>query len=211
MDDEISEGAESDLCPDIPWPDVPRQGFGDGEPRRLTSDLRWAQRYGMYGYVEGYARAARAVFEAADQQNPNYFIWPLAFLWRHHLEIALKEIIAAGRELGGRQGKFPPGHDLLKLWQEAKCHIRRCGPHDSPELRNVEANVVEFQKIDPAGDGFRYPRARDMRSMSLPDAPEQVNLATLQDAMEAVAAFLSAVRTEMGVRLDYISEQESHR
>jgi hypothetical protein len=206
MDEEVEPVDELESIPAMLWPDVPRLGFGAGYERRLDADVEWGQRFGMFGYVEGYRRAAAAVFAAAADQNPGYSVWPLAFLWRHHLELAMKDIIAAGRQIEGHDGGFPKGHDLLKLWREARPHIERCGPKDSPELRNVEANIVEFQKIDPGGDGFRYPMKSDLRGRSLPDAPAHVNLATLHEAMEAVASFFSAVRTELGARLDYISE-----
>ena len=101
MDEDRGEENNVDPTQEIPWPDVFRRGFGAGEPRHLNANVEWAQRHGMYGYVEGYARAARAVFETARSQNSDYFLWPLAFLWRHQLELALKEIISLGRELQG--------------------------------------------------------------------------------------------------------------
>lgn len=193
------------------WPERPSVAFGPSEPRGLNADVHWAQRYGngWLGYVEGYARAASAVFDRAvrDCWSPEYVVWPLAFLWRHHVELALKDIIAAGRELQGEPDGFPAGHRLGDLWREAKPHIQRCGPASSPELDSVEAAIIEFETIDRAGDGFRYPLRRDQRGVSLPNAPEQVNLEQLQQVMERVSNFFSAVRTEIGVRLDFVRER----
>lgn len=197
------------------WPDRPSVAFGPSEPRGLNADVRWAQRYGngWFGYVEGYARAASAVFDRAvrDCWSPEYIVWPLAFLWRHHIEIALKDIIAAGRELAGETDGFPKGHRLGHLWQTAKPYIQQCGAPDSPELAHVEAMIAEFEGIDPGGDGFRYPIGIDRNGVSLPNAPAQVNLEQLQQAMEAVANFFSGVRTEMGTRLDYARERAAER
>ena len=78
-------------------------------------------------------------------------------------------------------------------------------------MANVEDNLKEFDKIDPAADGFRYPLNSDRTLRSMPDAPEHVNLRVLHEAMEAVANFLSSVRSELGARLEYIAQMEAEQ
>ena len=165
----------------------------------------------MYGYVEGYRRAAVALYEYAveTRASPEYMLFPIAFVWRHHLEIALKDIIAAGRELAGEAWGFPGGHNLLELWREAHPHIIELGDPAAPELANVENNLREFDRIDHAGDGFRYPLNRAGTLPSLGNAPANVNLRVLHEAMDAVATFLSCVRSELSARLDYVAEYEA--
>ena len=52
----------------------------------------------MYRYAGGYRRAALAVYQSAvASPDPPFSVWPLAFLWRHHVELALKWLIANGR------------------------------------------------------------------------------------------------------------------
>ena len=193
MDDEL---------PPTAWPDVPRLCFGPGEPGLLNACVGWVQSrpHEMGGYVEGYRRAAVALYEGAVETNesPDYVVFPMAFLWRHHIELALKDIIAAGRQLAGEPWGFPPHHRLLDLWRDARPHITQCGDPAAPELDNVEANLREFETVDPWSDGFRYPLNRDRTGRSLPNAPEYVNLRVLHDGMEALANFLSAVRSSWG-------------
>jgi hypothetical protein len=210
MDEKPEDVSDRLAAPEMLWPDVPRFGFsGSAGYFALgpVASVEWAQRQGMHGYVEGYRRAAETVFETVAGRSPDYAVWPLVFLWRHHLELAMKDIIAAGRAIDGEATGFPTGHDLLKLWREAKPHIQNCGPKESPELRNVEASITEFQDVDPGADGFRYPVMRNNpKSRSLPNAPAHVNLATLQEAMLGLSNFFSAVRSEQDARLDYISD-----
>lgn len=193
------------------WPDWPSVAFGPAEPRGLNADVRWAQKDGWFGYVEGYGRAACAVFDRAlrDCWSPEYVVWPLAFLWRHHIELAVKEIILVGRELEREHEGFPAGHRLGRLWQTAKPYIERCGAPSSPELANVETVINEFENVDPGGDGFRYPLRRDRGGVSLPNAPEQVNLEQFQETMERLSNFFSGVRSEIGTRLDFVREREA--
>ncbi len=162
----------------------------------------------MAGYVEGYRKAAEAVFEnaASAGTSPDYVIFPLAFLWRQHVELALKDIIARGRRLDGEDWSFPLGHGLLKLWAEARPHIAKCGEQNAPELAHVEANMREFEQVDPGADGFRYPFNRRLRERTLENAPDHVNLEALHEAMDALANFFDAVRSEMQMRQDYVDE-----
>ena len=99
----------------------------------------------MYGYVEGYRRAAVALYDyaVASRSSPEYMLFPIAFAWRHYVEIALKDIIAAGRELAGEAWGFPRGHKLLDLWREARPHIATLGDPAAPELAIVENNIRE--------------------------------------------------------------------
>lgn len=165
----------------------------------------------MRGYVEGYRRAAIALFHSAveNRVTPDQVVFPMAFLWRHHVELALKDIIAAGRRLAAKPWGFPSHHKLLDLWNDARTHIVQCGDENAPELRHVEANLREFEAIDPWSDGFRYPLNRDRTDRSLPNAPDFVNLSALHAGMEALANFLSAVRDELERRWKYTREMEA--
>ena len=195
------------LGTELAWPDVPRLCFGDGDDHDLNACVSWV--LGMrdiYPYA-GYRRAAAALYEtaAARHESPDYILWPMAFMWRHYLELALKDTILRGRALEEEQQDFPKHHRLLELWKIARPHIERCGSPDSPELPNVEAVIAEFERIDPGAMGFRYPHAKG-GERSLPNAPDRVNLRLLHEAMEATGNFFDAVRAEMTQRLDQIHE-----
>lgn len=197
------------------WPDVPRLCFGPGFPETLNACVGWVQSstLSMFGYLEGYRKAATALYGTAVETgtSPDYLVFPIAFLWRHHLELALKDVISVGRQLAGEPPSFPSGHRLLALWQTARPHIAACGDPTAPELTNVEISLREFEGIDPYADGFRYPLSRDQASQSLPSTLKYVNLRTLHESMEALGNFLDAARSELGVRLNYYAEQEVER
>lgn len=126
---------------------------------------------------------------------------------RHCIELSLKEIIAVGRRQDGGGWGFPNHHQLLDLWKEAKPYIIQTGLEGDvgPEVGNVEANIVEFEKIDPSAQGFRYALDRS-GDRSLATAPEVLNLRVLHDAMEPLATFLSGVSSVLQERLDYMLE-----
>lgn len=197
-------GPMSDIPEAFAWPDVPRIAFG---PRgdHLDALVGWvlAQPERMDGHIEGFRRAACAVFDSVADRggSPEYVVFPLAFLWRHHIELSLKEVIALGRVLGGAGWGYPSGHGLVNLWREALTYIAPLGPADAPELCNAETTIEEFATVDPAADGFRYPTQRS-GSRSLADGPETINLAQLNEAMDALSRFLGGVRAELSARIE---------
>jgi hypothetical protein len=193
----------------ILWPDVWRLAFGR-DHRRPLANVGWVlEGRHMYGYVEGYAWGARALYAEAlrSHRSPEVVVFPLAFLWRHHLELTMKWIIALGRRAEGKPWGFPQGHDLVKLWMECLPAIEPMGPPKDPVLSNVEATLVEFQRIDSGADGFRYPVDRAGSSKSMPNVPAQISLPQLQEAMEALSTFFECVRSQLEHEADLASEE----
>jgi hypothetical protein len=134
-------------------------------------------------------------------------VWPLVQLWRHHLELSLKWLIATAT--GPRQGApYPEHHNLERLWQEAKPHLVRIVPK-APEYEPVEANILELHRIDPRGVGFRYPFELGSLDGSLRSAPHEVNLPNLHRRMEAVANFIDAAHSAVTAARDAESDAAS--
>ena len=126
--------------------------------------------------------------------NPDDLVFPVAYLYRHHLELILKELVRLGIRLGAldRCEEAMGGHNLHKLWNKAKQLILQVWP-DSPDtdLQAVEQVILEFHKLDPSGQAFRYARDKD-GGQHLAGAPERVGLNNLKSVVDAVSAFLDA-------------------
>jgi len=201
----------------IAWPDVPRICFGPGDPGHLNACVDWALRQPGNGarlYVHGYRRAAEALFnhvKSSERMSPDYILFPLAFLWRQHLELALKDAIATGREIDNEDPVYPAHHRLRDLWNTAKPYISVYGDADAPELANVEANIEEFEGIDPAAVGFRYSRDKAGTCSALRNPPTTINLAVLHEAMLALSNFFDGVHACQQQALDGLIEAESCR
>ena len=194
------------------WPDVPRVCFTHEGPPGYEACLSWCLGSGLgeRAYVEGYRRAAESFYEHAtrcQRMSPDYVVFPLAFLWRHHLELALKDIISTGQGLAGEEADFPKRHNLLQLWRLALPYVVVQGDPNAPELDNVASNIKEFERIDPQATGFRYLQDKKGNGVGLADPPSTVNIATMQEAMVAVSNFLDAVHSCQGRALDWQAEQ----
>lgn len=195
---------------EIPWwMNPPRTFLNAGEleedERRYIANVGWVQsRKDFFGYVEGYRRAAETLFESLEHTlySPEFMVWPLAFLWRHFIEISLKDIIATGKVLQGGDGKFKTVHPLGKLWEDARKEIEATISGDPAQFKHVEVIIREFDKIDEKGDGFRYPLAKNGVDPSLCSDHPSVNLASMHEAMVELANYFDGVRMEMSMRMD---------
>lgn len=194
----------------------PTTAFGPGPNRRLNAQVASIQLRGldekMYRYAEGYRRAAVAVYEASlkSVEPPEFAVWPLAFLWRHHLELALKWLIASGRALDGDDQTFPEHHGLHKLWDEARLYLVRISSEDAIGLAEAEARLIEFEKVDPGSMGFRYPVAKNLKGPSLPTNLSEINLKRLHEGMTELADFLDAAHMGLSVFIDVQSDAETY-
>lgn len=190
--------------------------FGSGTSRRLNAQVASVQARGldekMYRYAEGYRQAAGAVYEASlrDRQPPEFAVWPLAFLWRHHVELALKWLIASGRALDGEEQAFPEHHGLTKLWGEAKPYLVQISSDEDVGIADAEARLIEFEKIDPGAMGFRYPLAKKRQGPSLPTILAEVNLRRLHESMTELADFLDSAHMALSVALDAARDAEAY-
>jgi hypothetical protein len=102
---------------------------------------------------------------AEDRLNEDTESIAAAFLFRHYLELSLKNIILAGRFLtkeghnAPRENAVPAwGHNLSELWKlvlsDAKPKMEAdWGNHD---IEFAEKCIAEFDAIDPKGMAFRY-------------------------------------------------------
>lgn len=147
-------------------------------------------------YAAGFQRAADMVVEAAqhDQRNPDDLFSPVAYLYRHHLELMLKEVVRLGVRLGSLHGceEILGEHNLHKLWNRAKQLINEVWP-DSPDhdLRAAEQVILEFHRHDPSGQTFRYARDKTGEAY-IKDGPDRADLVNLRETVGAVSSFLDA-------------------
>jgi hypothetical protein len=164
-------------------------------------------------YALGFQVAADMIVTGAEGEDlsPDVLFFPLAYLYRHHLELMLKQLIGLGVRAGAVEApsdsrsepcpacghrELPKDwrwdHNLHKLWNKAKLLIRRVWP-DSPvdDLKAVERVLQHFNELDRTGQAFRYPR--DKQGKPHPQsAPRQIDLDNLRSVVAGVSRFLDA-------------------
>lgn len=118
-------------------------------------------------YAEGFHMGAEALIRGVVDsrgQSIDFLIYPIAFCYRHAIELQLKAAVHWGRKyLGESSPTYPHGHTLASsqrkaLWEECRSIAERVWPEGPQnELDDVEKILLESETHDPIGQAFRYP------------------------------------------------------
>ena len=115
-------------------------------------------------YATAYKEAAEKLVKdvITSRRQRDTLVYPIVFLYRHYIELRLKEIIRAGRKFLDEPGDFPKHHRVDELWPFAKGIIERVfeNAEDKPDFEFVEHILAEFSRYDPESFSFRYPTSK---------------------------------------------------
>lgn len=174
------------------WPDGTQDATRLGNNWRAHALPHWATR-DYVGVAYGFQQAAEAVLESVPERSPDPLFLPLAFLWRHHLELMLKANIAIWSRVtetpiprfGGRGGL---GHDLRLLFEKfEELTSNEVDAQDRTDTAAARAALETFLALEPHHDASRYPVGTDGKRYQ---RPERVDMTELHRAAKAVAALL---------------------
>ncbi len=101
----------------------------------------------------------------------NIMVSPTIFLYRHYIELILKEIILNTWEYLEVSQPFPKGHDIYELWKMCRNALQELDKlvdsqfaesqfyikHIIQAYNALEADLNKFAEIDPDSQYFRYP------------------------------------------------------
>ena len=181
------------------------QDSGAWDTSFLTQILDDQTGYSQHIYAEAYYHAARTLTRSLRRTRwgglrRDAGIIPILFLWRHHLEISLKGIIAAASDYRDEEcPSIESTHNLVHLWSLAKKGLAEF-VLDDPELRNVERAVESFATVDPDSQAFRYPKLRGGRRAA--PGLRHVDPRQLDRAMTRVAKWLDLSSYALSAMLD---------
>ncbi|MGD0971968.1 MAG: hypothetical protein ABSA04_11320 [Desulfobaccales bacterium] len=149
---------------------------------------------------------ANAFKEAADKiikelsrgeepWNHDTIFMPIAYLYRHGLELKMKHLIKMGIELDllKRDDKVSSAlgsHKLHQLWNYLRKIVEGYWPEGQKEVLDATGRIIqEFHNIDKTGQNLRYSEDSSGKE-SLNGFPEFVQLTDLNDVIDAVFNFL---------------------
>ena len=126
-------------------------------------------------------------------------IYPIVFLYRQHVELALKDLIRDAAELSATtltadEQKHLKRHDLKDLWGDLKKLLKKFGPPypDREHVAAVDSYIDQLMEFDRASFSFRYPRTKSEDS-SLPANLKHIGIRNFQTLMERLADYLEGL------------------
>ena len=118
--------------------------------------------------AEGYFNGAKQLLQQFEASNgPDFDIYPIIFLFRHAVELSLKDVVGVMQVLAAFLGtgptrfETPRGHDLDALirildeqWGLIKATI---GTEEEPLDHEARQAIADLDAADKASEAFRYP------------------------------------------------------
>ena len=153
-------------------------------------------------YAEGYRRAAEVLarYVMTQHRHQDYLVYPIAFLYRHWLELRLESLAVTTGLLLDRPAEWPTSHRLPELWARCRAglvHLELGIPEC--ELRFVDSFIEQFDATDPDSTAFRYPITKG-GSRSLPPTLSHINLRRLA-RLAAAASYALDTAAELASSL----------
>lgn len=180
----------------------PFKDIANGSPNACLSNQLESSRLAHY-----YTQAADALVEAAiaDHGKLDVLVSPICFLYRHVLELTLKDLLWAARYVIDGTRDAVGGHRLSPIWRDLLSAARHLLARDFP-LSNTEVEQLDtfFKRVDshdPQSDAFRY--TTDRRGQRTHQSLSHVNLAALRSATTEALELLS----KPGYLIEYLEGQ----
>nr|WP_321456103.1 hypothetical protein [uncultured Cohaesibacter sp.] len=171
-----------------------------------------------HAYKAGFRKAALQLTEKVCKEPvyQDYMIYPIAFLYRHHIELMLKDIFRLAVDLlevsiSGRQEKNLGRHDLAKLWSmirpllDPACQKAGESPLPASDLDGIDAYMRQLNEHDPNGESFRYSRSRD-DTRTLGSDVVHINIRSFAFAMEKLSDYFDGLENWLAMLVDGRSE-----
>ena len=162
-------------------------------------------------YAFGYKEAGDVIanYVISERRYQDALVFPLVFLYRHYLELELKDLIHQARLLLDIDEPFPKNHRIDGLWRTCRRLLEEISPGDSEEsLEEVERLIQEFSEVDPLSIAFRYPEDK-VGNPTLPGI-RNINLRNIAEVVNRISNLLEGASTMVDEYLSYKSDFGSY-
>ncbi len=175
--------------------------------RYLNADLHLSSE-NWDTYATGYKIAGDNLVQYVIDNNldQDFLVYPIGFLYRHYLELRLKELIFVSSALLDKDDEFRKNHNLLSLWKLARPNIESVWPEDKTKtyLDWLEERIKELSDLDPKSDAFRYPEKK--KGEATLRGLLHINLKHLKEVFQGISDVLDSASTGMGEYLNSKNE-----
>jgi hypothetical protein len=162
---------------------------------------------GWDAYAFGYKMAGDLIVKHMEYIEKNYLVFPIVFLYRHYIELRLKEIIKNGYSLlnSDNQIHYTKEHNIDSLWNETINIIRKALQNQAKHYVDaLDKLIKEFSKVDPSSYCARYPV--DTKGIPFKYDISYINLRNLSKVIEGMANLLDEVSIGISENLGLKSE-----
>jgi hypothetical protein len=150
-------------------------------------------------HAEAFKVAADLILDsheaAVGGPHNDKLLYPVLYLYRHALELKLKDLVMLGVRCGDLAfadvEETLGAHELCPLWTKARLFLSKHYPEDK-QLPIIEAIIQEFHQVDRDGQTLRYDRQKDLRKRGYEKLPQYISVTNLRTTMDAVYSHLDS-------------------
>jgi hypothetical protein len=153
---------------------------------------------------------------AANGSHNDILLFPVLYLYRHCVELKLKDLLLLGIHTGffdeattdkilDEEDGIIGEHALCALWNKARDLLAHHCQND-PELKIAESMINDLHQIDKDGQTLRYDRVKGTLQLRRPknkhlqdgqphpvyDIPETIDAANLRQSMDCLYTYLES-------------------
>ena len=155
-----------------------------------------------YAYKAGYRRGAEILVDYVCQngRDQDFLVYPIIFLYRHHVELMLKRIIRRipyliDSRLTEAQKQHLKKHRLDLLWRDLRimlpsvCKAAGWEEIDTKHIEGIDEYICQLSELDADSFSFRYSHSKKGKQL-LPRNLKNINLRHFGDLMGRLANYL---------------------
>lgn len=171
----------------------------DPKATRNSWATEWEREHDWYHYVNGYKDAADLLIAHLDEIGRGAYklVPPIVFLYRHHLELAIKQLTRECAKLLGRGDDSPKSHRLDELWRICVSLLAQVSADitAAQEVQQTTRLIDEFCRADPTSEVFRYPE--DKKGNPSLTCLGEVDLNRIGEVVGKISLLLECISTAM--------------
>jgi hypothetical protein len=211
--------AEEQLIPEPPRKEdvLVRSDLPDWQNNACLNPVHGDER----GYTEGYRRGAMRLvsFVMEKGREQDYLVYPIVFLYRHHIELILKSLLTRiayviDHALTGPEKEHLGRHRLDLLWQDLRpkldlmSDVAGWKKLAAADIEGIHSHIRQLTALDPDSFSFRYTHNKK-GAISLPPDLVNLNLRHFAHMTGRLADYLDTLDTAVGVLEEGKMEMEA--
>jgi len=119
-----------------------------------------------YGdYCRGYFFAARTLAEkvVAERRNLDISIYPMFYMYRHAIELGLKQVWATNSYINSGERNVMGGHNLKEIWKKLKPKLLILEEIENETIDIMDKIINDIYELDHLAEEFRFPESLDKK------------------------------------------------
>ncbi len=212
------EDDEESVVGTLPPPRKSDVLFGSGTDWQVNACVNGIDN--SMAYKDGYRRAALHLVECVCDagRGQDFLVYPIVYLYRHHIELTLKSIINVAcflvdYTLTKKDLDTLGRHGLAELWTLARpllnpvCELGGSPAIPADDLEGIDSYILQLHEYDPDGQHFRYSttKLKGRKAKRLPSLPPElrhINIRGFGIALEKLADYLDGLDMWFGDLID---------